>query len=165
MAAEVTGSFEYRITHSISRESGNRPSRTICLSNAMTGCLERFDKRVNETVETCDHCGARLLVALPSFAEVRRQQRVHGVLWKVYALATILCGYGFLQVIHMTGKGSGPLFAFCVTVCATLFFAYLTLLSGLGSVTMGGPDVTRVDNRDHGDISHRWSWVTGADDS
>ncbi|NEA63711.1 hypothetical protein [Streptomyces sp. SID12488] len=165
MAAEVTGSFEYRITHSIGRAVGGRHARTICLTNATTGCLERFDRRVNEVHETCDHCEARLLVTLPSFAEVRRQQRVHGLLWKVYALATILCGSGLPEVIRTTGKGSRPFLALCIAIGLTLYCASLTLLSGLRSVSKGGPDVTRVDGRKRGTGSHGWSLVTGADDS
>ncbi|WP_317441103.1 hypothetical protein [Streptomyces collinus] len=130
MAAEVSGTFEYTITHVVSREGGPYQARTIALPNADAGRLERFEQGRNETRTTCDHCGARLLVALPSFADVRGERRRLGRWWKVCALATVLSGYGFLHVIRTaTGTGHGPGIAFAVTVAATLFFAYRTLVS------------------------------------
>ncbi|MFF4349240.1 hypothetical protein [Streptomyces sp. NPDC001530] len=168
MAAEVTGSFEYRIMHIVDRHvnGGGGMTLSTALTNATTGCLERFEDRANQIHETCDHCGARLLVTLPSFADVRRERRVHGVLWKVFALATILSGYGFVHVNRTaTGLGYGPGLAFAVTMFATLFFAYRTLLSGLRSTSVGGPHVTRVDSPDRGNVQHRWAWVTADEDS
>ncbi|MFI5685302.1 hypothetical protein [Streptomyces sp. NPDC051636] len=166
MAAEVSGNFEYRITHIVSQEAGHHDTRTIALTNEDAGRLERFEQCRNETHATCDHCGARLLVALPSFAEVRSERRWHGLLWKVCALATVLSGYGFLHVTRTaTGAGYGPGIAFAVTVAATLFFGYRTLISGLLSRSNGGPDVTRVDCREPGSVRHSWTYVQAAEDA
>ncbi|MFF4576066.1 hypothetical protein [Streptomyces sp. NPDC001410] len=166
MAAEVSGTFEYRIMHTVTKEVSDQLTRTIALTNAEAGRLERFDECRNETRATCDHCGAQLRVELPSFAEVRRERRRHGVLWKVCALATVLSGYGFLHVIRTaTGTGYGPGIAFAVTVAATLFFAYRTLISGLLSRSNGGPDVTRVDRRERGNIRHSWTYVKAGGDA
>ncbi|MFE1885053.1 hypothetical protein [Streptomyces diastatochromogenes] len=166
MAAEVSGTFEYRITHIVSEEGGRDYTRTIALTNDDAGRLERFEQCRNEAHATCDHCGARLLVALPSFAEVRGERRRHGLLWKVCAPATVLSGYGFFHVTRTaTSTGYGPGTAFVVTVAATLFFAYRTLISGLLSRSNGGPDVTRVDRRERGNVRHGWTYVTAAEDS
>ncbi|MFJ9865978.1 hypothetical protein [Streptomyces sp. NPDC101165] len=166
MAAEVSGTFEYRITHIVSQEVGHHHTRTIGLTNDEAGRLERFEQNRNETHATCDHCGARLLVALPSFAEVRSERRRHRWWLKVCALATVLSGYGFVHVVRTaTSTGYGPYIAFVVTVAATLFFAYRTLISGLLSRTNGGPDVTRVDSRDRRNVRHGWTYVTAAEDA
>lgn len=161
MAAEVSGAFEYRITHIVSQEGGHNHTRTIALTNEEAGRLERFEQRRNEAHATCDHCGARLLVALPSFAEVRAERRRHGLLWKVCAPATVLSGYGLLHVTRTaTSTGYGPQIAFVVTVAATLFFAYRTLISVMLSRGNGAPDVTRVDCRERGNVRHGWTYVT-----
>ncbi|MEU5531643.1 hypothetical protein [Streptomyces sp. NPDC020362] len=150
----------------VTKEAGDKLTRTIALTNATTGRLERFRERRNESHETCDHCGAQLLVALPSFAEVCRERRMHGWLWKVCALAAVLSGYGFLHVIRTaTGTGWGPGTAFTVTGAVTLFLAYRTLISGLLSRSNGGPDVTRVDRREHGNLRHSWTYVEAAEDA
>ncbi|MEV5799665.1 hypothetical protein [Streptomyces collinus] len=166
MAAQVSGTFEYRITHIVSREGGPYQARTIALTNADAGRLDRFEEGRNETRTTCDHCGARLLVALPSFADVRGERRRHGWWWKVCAVATVLSGYGFLHVIRTsTGTGYGPGVAFAVTVAATLFFAYRTLVSALLSRGDGGPDVTRVEGGERGNVRHGWTCVPSAGDA
>ncbi|MFI7415619.1 hypothetical protein ACIBU0_44065 [Streptomyces sp. NPDC049627] len=163
MAAEVLRTFEYRITHIVTKEE--RLPRTIALTNAGTNRLERFEERRNETHETCDHCGAQLLVGLASFAETRRERRLHRVLWKVWALATVLSGYGLVHVTRTaTGTGYGPGIAFTVTVAATLFFAYRTLISGGLSRSNGGPDVTRVDAPDRRNVRHSWTFAVAADE-
>ncbi|MEU0005751.1 hypothetical protein ABZ079_16035 [Streptomyces sp. NPDC006314] len=166
MAAEVPGTFEYRIMHTLTKEVTDKLSRTIAVTNAATSRLERFEERRNETRETCEHCGAQLRVALPSFAEVRRERRLHGVLWKVCALATVLGGYGFVHVIRTaTGKGYGPGMAFVVTGAVTLFFAYRTLISGLLTRSNGAPEVTRVDRRERGNIRHGWAFAGMTEDA
>ncbi|MEU1709557.1 hypothetical protein ABZ478_30055 [Streptomyces sp. NPDC005706] len=166
MAAEVSGTFEYRITHIVSQEGRHDHPRTIALTNDDAGRLERLEQRRNEAYATCDHCGARLLVALPSFAEVRGERRRHGLLWKVCAPATVLSGYGFLHMTRTaTGTGHGPGIAFVVTVAATLFFAYRTLISGMLSRSNGGPDVTPVDRRELGNVRHSWTYGTAVEDA
>lgn len=163
MTGEVPGTFEYRITHIATKEE--RLPRTIALTNAGTNRLERFDERRSEAHETCDHCGAQLLVGLPSFAETRRERRLHGVLWKVWALATLLSGYGFVHVIRTAaGAGYGPGIAFAVTVAVLLFCAYRTLISAGLSRSEGGPEVARVDARDRRNVRHGWTFVEAVEE-
>ncbi|MEU1407270.1 hypothetical protein ABZ471_33830 [Streptomyces sp. NPDC005728] len=152
--------------HTITKEVTDKLTRTIALTNATTSCLQRFDERRNETQETCDHCGAQLLVVLPSFADVRRERRLHGVLWKVCALATVLSGYGFVHVIRTaTGTGYGPGVAFAVTGAATLFFAYRTLISAMLTRSNGAPEVSRIDHRERGSVRHRWAYPEATEEA
>ncbi|MEU4037857.1 hypothetical protein [Streptomyces collinus] len=79
---------------------------------------------------------------------------------------TVLSGYGFLHVIRTaTGTGHGPGLAFAVTVAATLFFAYRTLVSALLSRGNGGPDVTRGEGGERGHVRHGWTYVPSAKDA
>ncbi|MFF8405590.1 hypothetical protein ACF1AB_19960 [Streptomyces sp. NPDC014846] len=163
MAAEVPGSFAYRITHIVDREASNRGSRTVAVANADVGRIRRSDERAVERAETCDHCGARLRVVLPSFAEVRRRRRLHAGLWKGWALLTLAGLYAFVHVLRTaTGTGYGPGIAFAVTVAATLFSAYRALISALLSRSDGGPDVARVDGRDRAGGRHGRTLVPDA---
>lgn len=160
MAAQVPGTFEYRITHIVDKVAPHRGNRTVAVTNADVSRIRRSDERGSERAETCDHCGARLRVVLPSFAEVRRRRRLHAVLWKVWALLTLAGLYAFVHVLRTaTGTGYGPGIAFAVTVAATLCFAYRTLVSALLSRSDGGPGIARVDGRDRTGVRHGWTVV------
>lgn len=166
MAAEVPGTFEYKIMHSLTKQVSHQSTRTIALTNATTSRLQRFDGRRNETDETCDHCDAQLRVVLPSFADVRRERRLHAVLWKVCALATVLSGYGLVHLVRTSrDTGYGPGIAFTLTVAATLLFAYRTLISGTRARSNGAPEVTRVDRRDHANLRHSWTRAQATEDA
>ncbi|MER6470764.1 hypothetical protein [Streptomyces collinus] len=52
-----------------------------------------------------------------------------------------------------------------MTVAATLFFGYRTLVSALLSRGNGGPDVTRVEGGERGPVRHGWSYVPSAEDA
>ncbi|MET8581430.1 hypothetical protein ABZX39_11115 [Streptomyces collinus] len=85
MAAQVSGTFEYRITHVVSREGGPCQARTSALTDA----------------EAC------------------RPER----------------------------------------------FAYRTLVSALLARGDGGPDVTRAEGRERGNVRHGWTCVPSAEDA
>ncbi|SEC40930.1 hypothetical protein SAMN05216532_1312 [Streptomyces sp. 2231.1] len=85
------------------------------------------------------------------------------MLWKVWALLTLAGLYAFVHVLRTaTGTGYGPGIAFAVTVAATLFFAYRTLVSALPSRSDGGPGIARVDGRDRTGVRHGWTVVVAA---
>ncbi|MBL1082374.1 hypothetical protein JK359_10330 [Streptomyces actinomycinicus] len=156
---DVSESFEYRIVHIVTAQGDERMRRSVALTNDAVRRLPRYAEQGNTAHEACDHCEAQLRVELPSFADVRRERRLHRTLWKVWAVATVLSGYGFVHVARTSrDTGYGPEIAFVVTVCGTLFFGYRTLVSGMISRSNGAPAVTRVDRRERGNVRHSWAF-------
>jgi hypothetical protein len=157
VGSEISDSFRYSITHTyVTRHVGDS-TQTATLVNAEVGSLDRFAERPSEMSAFCEHCDARLRIALRCRADVRHRRRTHRLLWPVWALLAVLSAWGLVHVLR-TGDGLGKAdLRLYLTAAATVLFGYSTLRSLVLTQGFDTPEVTRTDDREPYGVHHSWT--------